>query len=69
MAAEIFSPKFSAASVSTLTPVTSIRRPTTRLHQGISKPKIYTDGTVRWCMTTATTERPAVVHEAFLDPN
>lgn len=25
-------------------------RPTTRLQQGISKPKQYTDGTVRWCM-------------------
>lgn len=25
-------------------------RPVTRLQRGISKPKQYTDGTVRWCM-------------------
>jgi hypothetical protein len=34
-------------------------RPTTRLQQGITKPKIYTDGTVRWCnLATSSTDEP-----------
>jgi hypothetical protein len=27
--------------------------PVTRAQQGISKPKVYTDGTVRWCNSTS----------------
>jgi hypothetical protein len=28
---------------------TSPQRPVTHLRQGISKPKVYTDGTIHWC--------------------
>jgi hypothetical protein len=45
------------------------RHPVTRLQHEISRPKIYTDGTVRWGMTTTTmTEEPATVEEALGDP-
>jgi hypothetical protein len=42
--------------------------PSTRLQHDISKPKIYSDGTVRWCMlgTTAAGE-PSSVAEALND--
>lgn len=43
-------------------------RPSTRLQQGIRKPKIHTDGTVRWCMVgTSAAEEPTTVVEAFGD--
>lgn len=44
-------------------------RPVTRLQKGILKPKVYTDGTVRWCnhVTTAP-EEPTSVTEALDDP-
>ncbi|XP_066385209.1 uncharacterized protein [Miscanthus floridulus] len=45
------------------------RRPITRLSQGISQPKQYTDGTVRLCMMAATSEEPATVSEALQDEN
>lgn len=41
-------------------------RPTTRLQSGISQPKRYTDGTVRWCMT-ASTAKPSTLTEALSD--
>lgn len=41
-------------------------RPQTRLSRGVSKPKRYTDGTVRWCMTT-TTEEPRDLQVALSD--
>jgi hypothetical protein len=43
-------------------------RPVTRSQRGIVKPKQYTDGTVRWGMTVATSsEEPASVNEALKD--
>lgn len=43
-------------------------RPSTRLQQGIRKPKIQTDGTICWCMLGASTvEEPTTVAEAFGD--
>jgi hypothetical protein len=46
------------------------QRPTTRLQQGISKPKSYTDGTVRWCMVaTSPTVEPTSVDEALRNTN
>jgi len=39
------------------------------LQHGISKPKVYTDGTIRWCQLASTSsEEPATVHEALADP-
>jgi hypothetical protein len=35
-------------------------RPAIRLSQGITRPKVHTDGTVRWCMTATTSEEPAL---------
>jgi histone deacetylase 1/2 len=43
--------------------------PVTRLQRGISKPKIYTDGTVRWCqLATTSCDEPNSVAEAKSDP-
>ena len=45
------------------------QRAVTRLQHGISKPKVYTDGTIRWCQLASTSsEEPATVHEALADP-
>jgi histone deacetylase 1/2 len=45
-------------------------RPSTRLQQVIIKPKIYTDGTVRWCnLTTTTADEPTTVVAALSDKN
>lgn len=42
------------------------QRPTTRLQQGINKPKGYTDGTVRWCMVAMLSAgEPTSVDETF----
>lgn len=41
---------------------------TTRAQYGVTKPKVYTDGTIRWCMH-ATTKEPATVGEALRDEN
>lgn len=47
-----------------------LQRSTTRLQRGIQKPKIRTDGTVRWCMNTQiTAEEPATLTEALIDKN
>lgn len=47
---------------------TQAQGPVTRSQRGIHKPKSYTDGTIRWCMSTQT-EEPATVNEALHDPN
>ena len=52
-------------------PVTSElpARPTTRLQHGISKPKVRTDGTVRWCQLAPTSsDEPSSIAEAQGDP-
>ena len=42
----------------------------TRLQQGISKPKTYTDGTVCWCMLSrSSAEEPSTVDDALRDKN
>jgi len=44
------------------------QRPTTRSQHGISKPKVYMDGTVRWCQLASTAvEEPSTVSEALQD--
>jgi histone deacetylase 1/2 len=44
-------------------------RPVTRLQQGISTPKVFTNGTVRWGMiSTSSSEEPATVDDALHDP-
>jgi len=46
------------------------QRPVTRLQKGISKPKVYTDGTVRWCnLVTSTDGEPSTVAAALGDKN
>lgn len=59
-----------AASVSTSAASGELpgARPVTRLQRGIRKPKIYTDGTVRWAML-ANTEEPTAVADALQDKN
>lgn len=53
-----------AASSRSATP----SRPTTRLQHDIHKPKVYTDGTVRWGMLGAiVAEEPRSMEEAFKD--
>jgi len=49
--------------------VPAVSRPVTRLQHGISKPKIYTDGTVRWCnQVVINPEEPVSIVEAMNDP-
>jgi histone deacetylase 1/2 len=45
------------------------QRPVTRLQQGIRKPKIYTDGTIRYGQLAATTEGPIDLQHALADRN
>jgi len=41
----------------------------TRSQRGINKPKVYTDGTVRWCqLVTTSPDEPSSVTEAQSDP-
>ena len=47
----------------------ALQRPTTRLQQGIRKPKIYTDGTIRYGQLVATTEGPIDLQHALVDNN
>ena len=47
----------------------ALQRPTTRLQQGIRKPKIYTDGTIRYGQLAATTEGPIDLQHALVDNN
>lgn len=47
---------------------TTDQRPVTRLSQGITKPKTYSDGTVRWCMLgSAAVGELASIEEALGD--
>jgi len=49
---------------------TVMQRPTTRLQQGIRKPKSYTDGMVRWCMlATSSIDEPSTLGEVLSDRN
>jgi hypothetical protein len=43
-------------------------RPTMRLQHDMHKPKIYTDGTVRWGIVAASVGEPTSVDEAMRDP-
>jgi len=61
-------PSESSVAVDPVAP-TAPPRPITRLSQGISQPKQYTDGTVRWCMMVATSDEPSTVSEALQDEN
>ena len=45
------------------------QRPTTRLSQGIRKPKTYTDGTIRYVNMLSTFEEPATLHDALTNPH
>jgi histone deacetylase 1/2 len=52
------------------TPSTTPQGPVTRRQRGIVKPKTYTDGTVRWGMSTSTVpEEPTSVEQALNDKN
>jgi len=45
------------------------QRPVTRGQHGISRPKQYTDGTVRWCQLASTSaEEPTTIRDALQDP-
>ena len=44
-------------------------RPTTRLQQGIRKPKLYTDGTIRYGHLAVTSEEPQSLEHALSDKN
>lgn len=56
----VAAPESGAVASSAAPSATDVHRPTTRLQHGIAKPKQYTDGTMRWCMTaTASSEEPA----------
>jgi histone deacetylase 1/2 len=61
-------PVSSAAASPSSAAVVEDSRPTTRLQRGITKPKIYSDGTVRWGMSTiAAAEEPFSVNDALQD--
>lgn len=51
-------------SSSTVAP--PVTRPRTRLQDGIVKPKLYTDGFIRWCNVCVSNE-PGTLQEAFGD--
>jgi len=56
-------------SGSSTTAAAAVQHPVTRLQQGISKPKQYTDGTVRWCMQVSpSSEEPGSLDDALADP-
>lgn len=57
----------SAATAPAAYPVPS--RPTTHLSQGITRPKLRTDGTVCWGMTATVSKEPASIREALHDSN
>jgi histone deacetylase 1/2 len=44
-------------------------RPRTRLQHGIRKPKVYTDGTVRYGHLAVASEEPSSLNDALSDPN
>jgi histone deacetylase 1/2 len=46
------------------------QRLATRLQRGITKPKLYTDGTVRWCnVATTSSDEPSTVAAALENKN
>jgi histone deacetylase 1/2 len=46
------------------------QHPATRLQRGITKPKLYTYGTVRWCnVATTSSDEPSTVAAALEDKN
>jgi hypothetical protein len=47
-------------------PVPPVERPHTRLQSGVSKPKKFTDGTIRYAYFCSTGE-PSSIAEAFAD--
>lgn len=47
----------------------SSHRPVTRLQQGIRKPKVYTDGTIRYSNLAATPEESPTLQQALVDKN
>jgi len=50
--------------------VPAAHRPVTRAQHGITKPKQYTDGTVRWCtLATSSAGEPTTVADAVRDKN
>lgn len=49
-------------------PPPPVQQRVTRLQHGISKPKQFTNGTVRWGMSATSSEEPATVHVALSDP-
>lgn len=62
----------SSAAMAPASPSTSPpapQRPTTRLLQGIRKPKTYTDGTIRYAHLTAVAEEPSSLKDALANPN
>jgi histone deacetylase 1/2 len=60
----------SVATPTTSTIEKAATRPVTRLQNGIRKPHIYTDGTVKWGMLASSgIGEPASLHEALQDPN
>lgn len=69
----VLSPGSPASSGSLSLPVATAApapptRPSTRLQHGIVKPKVYTDGTVRWGMLGAIVpDEPRTVEEVFQD--
>jgi histone deacetylase 1/2 len=66
VAAAAGAPSTEIASDTSSSDVASVQRPVTRLQQGISKPKTYIDGTVRWCMHASTSaDEPATLADAL----
>jgi hypothetical protein len=58
----------SASAPTTASAAADTQRPRTRLQQGIRKPKIYTDGTVKYGFL-ATSDEPHSVEDALHDKN
>ena len=63
-------PRSSVTTGSVLSPVPPPpQRPSTRLQQGVRKPKVYTDGTIRYGQLAATSEGPPNLRDALSDKN
>jgi histone deacetylase 1/2 len=60
-------PRFSVPSSSVAVPVPPLDRPRTRLQSGVSQPKKFTDGTIRYAYFCSTGE-PSSTTEGFADP-
>ena len=67
---EIVSAGSSVSGSSTALPAAPVtaQRPVTRLQHGIQKPKVYTDGTIRWGLSSSSSpSEPTSVTEALRD--